>query len=144
MKQPWRETRAQRSILNREEPGLLQLRVLRIGLAIDRNIRVGGFPKSKEILVRGHRPDAGGIRVGVVRVPRYERVGTGNPKTRQGAGPAVPNQSPVVDDLLELGRGSRALSRSEFRLTPNIRRIQTGEVRNERDRTILDRGQRRL
>ncbi len=49
---------------------LVQLRVLRFGLLVDRNVRVGVFPEGKEVFVGGERLQSGGSRTGALRVLR--------------------------------------------------------------------------
>jgi hypothetical protein len=48
---------------------LLQLRVLRLGLLQDRDIRVGILPECEEIFVSGERPDAGSICIRALGSP---------------------------------------------------------------------------
>jgi hypothetical protein len=44
-------------------PKSLQLRVLRLGLFVDRDIGVGVFPEREEVFLGSERPDAGGIGI---------------------------------------------------------------------------------
>jgi hypothetical protein len=57
--------------------------------------------------------DTGGIGIGSVRGLRLERVGAGDAQMREGSRPAVPYETAVVEDLLEVDRGSRAVARRE-------------------------------
>jgi hypothetical protein len=66
-------------------PKSLQLRVLRLGLFVDRDIGVGVFPEREEVFVGGERPDAGAI--GIRSLPlslqssRLQSIGTRHSQT---------------------------------------------------------------
>ena len=47
---------------------------------------------------------------------------------RQGSRPAVPDDAAVVENLLELGGGTAALSSSEICLAANVCVIQAGSL----------------
>jgi hypothetical protein len=53
---------------------LLQLRVLRLGLLQDGDVRVSVFPEREEISICGERPDAGGIGVRSLRSSCLESI----------------------------------------------------------------------
>ena len=57
---------------------------------------------------------------------------------RQCSRPAVPDDAAVIDDLLELGGCSTALSGCKVCLPANIRRIEAGNIGNKRELPQLD------
>src|ERR1700693_5165325 len=99
---------------------LLQLRVLGLGLLQDGDAGVGVFPEGEEIFVGGERPDAGGIGVRSLPGSRLQGVGTSHPQMGQRSRPAVPHDSAVVKNLLELGGGSTALPGCQVLLSAYI------------------------
>jgi hypothetical protein len=111
---------------------LLQLRVLGLGLLQDGDLRIGVFPKVEKIVVGGERPDAGGLGIAALRGSRLQSIRPCHTQMRQGSRPAVPDKPIVVENLLELHGGSRALSRSEIRLAANERGIETGQIADKK------------
>ena len=104
----------------------------------DGDVGVGVFPEGEEIFVGGERPDAGGIGIRSLRSSRLQGIGTSHSQMRQRSRPAVPDDAAVVEDLLELGGGGTALSGCQIRLSANIRRIEAGNIGDERDLPELD------
>src|SRR5271170_4293729 len=78
---------------------LLQLRILRLGLLQDGNVRVGVFPEGEEIFVGGEGPDAGGGGIRSLRSSRLQGVGTRHSQVRQRSRPADPDDTAVVAAL---------------------------------------------
>src|SRR5712692_4178685 len=95
---------------NAERNGLLQLRVLRLGLLQDGDVGVGVFPEGEEIFVGGERPDASGIGIRSLRSSCLQSISTSHAQMRQRSRPAVPDDPAVVENLLKLGGSSTALS----------------------------------
>src|SRR5271168_1170827 len=93
-----------------DKRALLQSCVLRLGFFQDGDVGVGVFPEGEEIFVGGQRPDAGGIGICSLRGSRLQGIGTRHSQMRQRSRPAVPDDTAVVDDFLELGGGLCALS----------------------------------
>jgi len=104
---------------------LLQLRVLGFGLLKDGDVGVGVFPEGEEVFVGGERPDAGGVGIGTLRGSRLQSIGTSQAQMRQGSCPAVPDSTAVIEDFLELGGGSDALSSSDVCFTMNVGWVKT-------------------
>ncbi len=71
---------------------LLQLRVLRLGLLKDRNVRVGVLPEREESLV-------GGAALGSVAL---HRVGAAQLEVSQRADRFIQDDAPMVEDFLKL------------------------------------------
>src|ERR1039457_1254336 len=59
---------------------------------------------------------------------------------RQRSRPAVPHNPAVVENLLKLGGGSVALSGCQVCLSAYIRRIEAGNIVDERNCAELERG----
>ena len=91
---------------------LLQFCILRLGFLQRGDVRVGVFPECEEVFVRGESPNARRICVGARRVFRLQRIRTRHAEARQRARPTVPHYAAMVENLLELGGGLRALSSS--------------------------------
>jgi len=64
--------------------------------------------------------------------------------TRQRTGPTVPDNAAVVENLPKLSGGLRALSGREIRLSANVGRNETGDLRDEPICPELNRGRRSL
>src|SRR5271169_3943354 len=99
---------------------LLQLRVLRFGLLQDGDVGVGVFPESKKIFVGGERPHASSIGIRTLRGLRLQGIGTSHTQMRQRSRPTVLDNSAVIENLLELGSGLRALTSGEISLAANV------------------------
>src|ERR1039457_6455927 len=110
---------------------LLQLRVLGFGFLQDRDFGVGVFPEGEEIFVGSERTDASGVGIRSLRGSRLQGIGASHAQMRQCSRPAVPDDAAVVDDLLTLGGGSTALSSGQVCLSPDIGRIEAGNVVEE-------------
>jgi hypothetical protein len=96
-----------------QEPGQssvdrCQLRILRLGLFQDRDVRIGVFPKGEEAFVSVERPKAGGIGIRV-RAFRLQGIGTSQAQTSQSSRPAIPYHTAVVEDFLKLGCRQRGV-----------------------------------
>jgi len=109
----------------------LQLRILSFGLLQNGDVGVGVFPEREEIFVGGERPDAGGVGIRALRGSRLQGIGTSYSETSQGSRPAVPDDAAVVDDLLKLSGGSVTLSGCQVCLSPDIGRIEAGNIVEE-------------
>jgi hypothetical protein len=55
----------------------------------------------------------------------------------EGAGPAIPDDAGVVENLLKLGRGSAALSGGQICLAAQVNVIETGKIQGEPDLSQL-------
>ena len=102
---------------------LLQFCVFRLSLFQDGDVRVGVFPEGKEVFVRGKGANAGGVAIrwralfaldgrGDRPHTSLQRIRTRHAEERQRARPTVPHYAAMVENLLELGGGLRALSSS--------------------------------
>jgi hypothetical protein len=96
------------------EPKLLQLRVLRLGLLEDGDVRVGVFPEREEILIGGFC--LGGVTLHGVRSAKLEM--------RQSADGLILDDTRMVKNFLELGRGFGTLVPTEICLTSHEDGIQ--------------------
>src|SRR5271170_6131731 len=119
---------------------LLQLRVLRLGLLQDGDVGVGVFPEGEEIFVGVERTDAGGVGFRSLPGFRLQGVRTSHAQMRQRSRPAVPDNPAVVENLLELGGSSAALSRCQVCLAAHIYMVEAGNIVEERDLPELDAG----
>ena len=121
-------------------PESLQLRVLRVGLFVDGDVGVGVgvFPKCQEVVVRSERPHAGSIGFRSRRVLRLQSIRPRHSPSRQRPRPAVPYDSAVVENLLELGGSLRALSSREIGLTTNVGWVKAC-VDREKGKSVLSR-----
>src|SRR5271170_5340840 len=117
---------------------LLQLRILRLGLLQDGNVRVGVFPEGEEIFVGGEGPDAGGGGIRSLRSSRLQGVGTSHSKMCQRACPAVLDNTVVVENLLKLSSGSAALSCIQVCLSAYIHLIEARNIVAERNVAQFD------
>ena len=117
---------------------LLQLRVLRLGLLVDGNIRIGVLPQRQEILVRRQRSNPRRVGVRARRVLRLQSIRAGHAQPRQRSCPAVPHHAAAVENLLELGCRFLALSRRQVGLSAYVGGIKTGNLGNELDLPILN------
>ncbi|MGA7967688.1 MAG: hypothetical protein WB983_03580, partial [Terriglobales bacterium] len=115
---------------------LLQLLVLGLGLLQDGNVGVSVSPQGEEVFLGGKRPDTGGISPG--RILCLERICTRHSQMSQRSGPAVPDDSAVVDDLLKLRDRFLALPRRRVRLAANVGGIEAGEVYDKENLAVLD------
>jgi hypothetical protein len=57
---------------------------------------------------------------------------------RQGPRPAVPDNAVMINNLLKLGGGCRALSSPKISLATNVSGIEAGEVVREPHLSVLD------
>src|ERR1035441_4449428 len=89
---------------------LLQRRVLGFGFLQDGDVGVGIFPEGEKIFVTSEGASAGEVRIRSLRGSRLQGVRTSHAQMRQGSRPAVPHDSAVAEDFLELGGGSTALT----------------------------------
>ena len=92
----WTPTEAQR---------LPEFGVFGFGLFEDRDIGIGVFPESKEVLIRS--AGFGGVT--------GKGVSAGEAEMRQGARPAIGDESAVIENLLELGSRGVSLFCTEIR-----------------------------
>src|SRR5438445_9483666 len=111
--------------------GLLEFRVLRLGLLQDGDVGIGVFPECEEIFVSGERQDAGGIGIRALRGSCLQGVGTSHSQMRQRPRPAVPDDAAVIENFLKFGGGRVALARSQIGLAPHIRRMHAGKIHEE-------------
>src|SRR5215472_15909319 len=93
---------------------LLQLCVLGFGFFQDGDVRVGVFPYSEEILIRSFRP---------CRITSH-RVSAPNLQMSQSTQWEVLNNTPMIEQFLELGCGGSRIMSGEICLAANIRWIQ--------------------
>ena len=81
---------------------------------------VGVFPEGEEVFVGGECPDAGGVGIRSLRGSPLQGIATSHAQTRQRSRPAVPDDTAVVENLLELDGGSTALPGSQVCLPVNV------------------------
>ena len=117
-----------------------QLRVLGLGLLEYGDVGVCVFPKSVEVFVSGKRPDAGSVGIRSLRGLRLQGIGTSHSQMRQRSRPAVPDDAAMVENLLELGGGSGALSGRKIRLPAYVHVIEAGNIVDKRNLPQLDMG----
>jgi hypothetical protein len=98
---------------------LLQLRVFRFRLLQYGDVGIGVFPKREKIFISGERSDAGGISIRTLQGSGLQAVGPSHSQMGQRSRPAVLDDAAVVENLLKLRGGSRALPSSEIRLAAN-------------------------
>src|SRR5215469_2361127 len=82
---------------------LLQFRVLGLGLLQDGDVGVGVFPQCEEILIGGEGASVGGVGICALRSFCLHGVGTRQAQMCQCSRSAVPDDTVVVEQLLELG-----------------------------------------
>jgi hypothetical protein len=90
----------------------LQLRVLRLGFFQDRDVGVGVFPQSEEVLVRSAS----------LRSVALESVGACQTEMRQCAQREVPDDTWMVKELLELRGCGAAVVYHQVGLTAHVDR----------------------
>jgi hypothetical protein len=105
---------------------LLQLRVLGFSLLVDGDVGIGVLPESEEVFVGSECSDAGCIGIRSLRGSRLQGIGASHSQMHQSSGPAVHDDAAVVENFLELGSGSGALSGCEISLTTNVCWIEAG------------------
>src|SRR6266478_2980991 len=101
---------------------LLQLRVLRLGLLKDRNVRVGVLPEREESLV-------GGAALGSVAL---HSVGAAQLEVSQRADRFIQDDAPMVEDFLKLCCRFATPVRRKIGFSPYVDRIQIRPVKNQR------------
>ena len=74
----------------------------------------------------------------------FESVGPRVTQVRQGAGPAVPHNSAVVENLVKLAAGRASIARRQIRLAANIGWIEARDAGYKRNEAEFDRGRRQL
>src|SRR5215831_20908496 len=89
---------------------LLQLRVFCFGLLQDRDVGIGVFPESEEILIRG--AGLGCLSLQSVRTTELE--------VRKSTDWLVQHNSPMIQDFLKLGRGFTTLVRRKIGFPAHI------------------------
>src|SRR5580704_17370470 len=97
-----------------------QLCVLRFGLLQKRNVRIGIFPESEEILVGNFR----------FRRVAGQSIGTTETKMCQRADRLISHNAGMIETPLELACGAAAVFRRQISLAPEIDGI-------EREREII-------
>src|SRR5215469_7242621 len=98
---------------NEESKLLLELRVLRSGLFQDRDVGIGVFPEREEVLVCGKSSDTGGD-IAVLRCSHLQSISPCHTQMRHSSCPAIPDDAPVVENLLELCGSLRSLSSGQI------------------------------
>src|SRR5438445_9823343 len=98
----------------------MQLRVLGFGFFQDGYVGISVLPEREEIFVGGECADAGGVCVRSLRHSCLQSIRSCHSQTRQCPCPAIPDDSAVVENLLELGGSGSALSGCQIRLAADI------------------------
>src|SRR5437868_6349016 len=104
--------------LSKPSTELLQLRVLRLGLFQDRDVRVGVFPQRQKILVGG--AGFGGVAL--------QGIGAAQLEMRQSADGFVEHNPAMVEDSLKLCCCFFALVCGKISFSAHINGVQTGPI----------------
>ena len=113
---------------NKSQSESLQLRVLGFGFFQNGDVGIGVFPQREELFVGGEGMQPGRIAARAGGTSRLQRVSACDTQMRQSSRPAVPDDPTMIENLLELVGGGRALSGSQVGLAAHIKRIQARDI----------------